>query len=137
MVAVSAGLRAATDITGFGLVGHLHKRAQGSGACISIDVSSLPIITGVRELLADGVVPGGTGRNAEFVNPFVRNRSLWETEANLLVDPQTSGGLVLCVPPDRYGDTLAELASTNVSAWTIGEVQPATETNPAGTISLT
>jgi selenide, water dikinase len=137
VVAVAAGLRAATDITGFGLVGHLHKMALGSGACISIDVASLPIITGVRDLLADGVVPGGTGRNAEFVNPFVRNRPLWEAEANLLVDPQTSGGLVLCVPPDRLPDVLAELAATNVSAWIIGEVQPATESNPAGTITLT
>ena len=137
VVAVAAGLRAATDITGFGLVGHLHKMALGSGACIFIDVASLPIITGVRELLAEGVVPGGTGRNAEFVNPFVRNRPLWETEANLLVDPQTSGGLVLCVPPDRYADVLAELASVDVPAWTIGEVQPATDSNPAGTITLT
>jgi selenide, water dikinase len=137
VVAVAAGLRAATDITGFGLVGHLHKMALGSGACISIDVASLPVITGVRELLADGFVPGGTGRNAEFVNPFVRNRPLWEAEANLLVDPQTSGGLVLCVPPDRLPDVLAELAATNVSAWIIGEVEPATESNPSGTITLT
>jgi selenide, water dikinase len=137
VVAVAAGLRATTDITGFGLVGHLHKMALGSSACIAINVASLPIIAGVRELLADGVVPGGTGRNAEFVNPFVRNRPLWEAEANLLADPQTSGGLVLCVPPDRLPDVLAELAAVSVSAWTIGEVQSATESNPAGTIALT
>ena len=71
------------------------------------------------------------------MNPFVRNRPLWEAEANLLVDPQTSGGLVLCVPTDRYADVLAELASVGVPAWTIGEVQSATDSDPAGTITLT
>ena len=136
-VAVAGGLRAATDITGFGLLGHLHKMALGSKACISIEVASLPIITGVRELLAEGFVPGGTGRNAEFVSPFIQNRRLWEADANLLADPQTSGGLVLCVPPDRYDDVLAELGHVNISAWTIGEVQAATESNPPGNISLT
>ena len=136
VVAVAAGLRCATDITGFGLLGHLHKMALGSDMGITIDVGSLPVIDGVRALLADGVVPGGTARNAEFVNPFVRNRPLWEMQANLLADPQTSGGLVLCVPPDRYDDVLAELGSTNVSAWTIGEVHAPTDADPAGTISL-
>jgi selenide, water dikinase len=121
-VAAKAGVRAATDITGFGLLGHLHKMALGSGVQLILDAASIPLLPGVRELADQGIVPGGTGRNIEFVAPFID----WEVSevqwADLLADPQTSGGLVLCVKPERVAGLLAELAGSTTPGFVIGSV---------------
>jgi selenide, water dikinase len=122
-VAVRYGVRAATDVTGFGLLGHLHKMALGSATAMRIDVDNLPIIAGVSTLIEAGFVPGGSQRNAEFVQEFVGgDLKHWIEHQPILVDPQTSGGLVLCVQPDHVADVCRELIEGGDLAVVIGEV---------------
>ncbi len=90
-----AGVRCATDITGFGLAGHLHKLLKGSGVAATIDFEALPVLPGVHELIAAHMAPGGTGRNLDFVGTSLHGAT--EAQRTLLGDPQTSGGLLLCV----------------------------------------
>ncbi|NHN57267.1 selenide, water dikinase SelD [Calidifontibacter sp. DB0510] len=92
--AVAAGVRAATDVTGFGLLGHLWKMCRASGVGAVIDASAVPYLEGARSSLAEGFVSGGTRRNLEWVAPHV-DSSLGEDELLLLADAQTSGGLLV------------------------------------------
>lgn len=92
--AVEAGVRCATDVTGFGLLGHLHKLARASGVTAVLDAAAVPYLDGAREALRDGYVSGGTRRNLEWVRPHVE-LSVEEDEALLLADAQTSGGLLI------------------------------------------
>ncbi len=122
-IAVRYGVRAATDVTGFGLTGHLHKMGRGSGVAMVIDVDAIPVLPGVEQLLADGFVPGGTGRNLEFVAAHVvADDALWGSRQNLLADPQTSGGLAMCVDPANVDAALADLRSAGLPAARIGTV---------------
>lgn len=93
--AVDAGVECATDITGFGLLGHLHKLARASGVTAVIDSAAVPYIDGAREALAQGYVSGGTRRNLDWVAPHVDLTAVDEDEALLLADAQTSGGLLI------------------------------------------
>jgi selenide,water dikinase len=92
--AVAAGIRCATDVTGFGLLGHLYKLARASGVTAVVDAAAVPYLDGAREALRDGYVSGGTRRNLEWVRPNTQ-LSVAEDEALLLADAQTSGGLLL------------------------------------------
>jgi selenide,water dikinase len=92
--AVAAGIVAATDVTGFGLLGHLLKMARASGVSAVIDAASVPYLDGAREALRDGFVSGGTKRNLDWARPFVSS-VVAEDELLLLADAQTSGGLLL------------------------------------------
>jgi selenide,water dikinase len=98
--AVEIGVHAATDVTGFGLLGHLRELCAGSGVGAVVDGSAVPVIDGVRELLAAGMVAGGTQRNHAFVAPEVDFDEMPRSEQLLLCDAQTSGGLLLSVPAD-------------------------------------
>jgi selenide, water dikinase len=93
--AVETGVQCATDITGFGLLGHLHKLARASGVTALIDSTAVPYVDGAREALAAGYVSGGTRRNLDWVAPHVDLTSVSEEEALLLADAQTSGGLLI------------------------------------------
>jgi selenide,water dikinase len=88
-----AGVRAATDVTGFGLLGHLYKMVRASGVSAVIDAAAVPYLEGARASLAAGFVPGGTRSNLEWVRPFLET-SADEDELLLLADAQTSGGLL-------------------------------------------
>jgi selenide,water dikinase len=99
--ALEVGVHAATDITGFGLLGHLREMCVASGVGAVVDAGAVPVIDGVRELLAAGMVAGGTQRNHAFVAPDVNFGDLTEAEQLLLADAQTSGGLLLAVPRER------------------------------------
>ena len=92
--ALDAGIRAATDVTGFGLLGHLFKMARASGVTAVIDAAAVPYLEGARESLAQGFVPGGSRRNLEWVRPHL-SAAVAEDELVLLADAQTSGGLLL------------------------------------------
>jgi selenide,water dikinase len=92
--ALAAGLVSGTDVTGFGLLGHLYKLARASGVTAVIDASAVPYLEGAREALRDGYVSGGTRRNLDWVRPHLRS-GVSEDELLLLADAQTSGGLLL------------------------------------------
>ena len=94
VAAVRAGARAATDVTGFGLLGHLHKLARASGVTAVIDAAAVPYLDGAREALRDGHLPGGSRRNLDWVRPHL-SASVPESELLLLADAQTSGGLLV------------------------------------------
>jgi selenide,water dikinase len=93
--AVAAGIRAATDVTGFGLLGHLYKMARASGVTAVVDAGAVPYLAGARAALAEGFVSGGTRRNLDWVRPHADLTAVGEDEALLLADAQTSGGLLL------------------------------------------
>jgi selenide, water dikinase len=92
--AVAAGIRAGTDVTGFGLLGHLYKMARASGVTAVIDAAAVPYLDGARESLRDGFVPGGSRRNLDWVRPHL-DAAVNEDELVLLADAQTSGGLLV------------------------------------------
>jgi selenide,water dikinase len=92
--ALEAGIEAATDVTGFGLLGHLYKLARASGVTAVVDAAAVPYLAGARESLAAGFVPGGSRRNLDWVRPHL-SASVDESELVLLADAQTSGGLLL------------------------------------------
>jgi selenide, water dikinase len=93
--ALAAGVECATDVTGFGLLGHLHKLARASGVTAVLDSAAVPYLDGAREALAAGYVSGGTRRNLDWVAPHVDLSAVGGDDALLLADAQTSGGLLI------------------------------------------
>jgi selenide, water dikinase len=95
VAALDAGATAATDITGFGLLGHLHKMARASGCAAVIDGGSVPYLDGARAFADEGHIPGGSKRNLDWVRPHLSARGIGDIELLLLADAQTSGGLLV------------------------------------------
>ncbi|KPC76003.1 segregation protein A [Streptomyces sp. NRRL WC-3753] len=93
--ALAAGATCATDVTGFGLLGHLHKLARASGVTAVLDTAAVPCLDGAREAVRDGYVSGGTRRNLEWVAPFTDFVDADADTRLLLADAQTSGGLLV------------------------------------------
>jgi selenide,water dikinase len=126
----AAALRAraagCTDITGFGLLGHLGQMATASGVDIVIDVAKVPVLPGVRELVERDVVAGGTRRNLEWMRPRVDMDGVDEATALILADAQTSGGLAFGAAPASAAGAVAELSAAGVPAALIGEVRAGT-----------
>ena len=127
----AADARAATDVTGYGLTGHLHAMLRVSKASARIDSARVPLLKGAVELAEAGHVPGGTRRNLAEAD----NHVSWEGDVPavirlLLADAQTSGGLLIACPPDRAARLLKEAAARNVPAAQIGRV----EAGPGGRI---
>jgi selenide,water dikinase len=116
--ALAVGARCATDITGFGLIGHASHIARASGVTLRIRAASVPILPGAGEAIAAGAKPDGLARNAEYVAPLVDWGSARDVMRDLLCDPQTSGGLLVAVPADRTADYLSRVPD----AVEIGEV---------------
>jgi len=118
-------LKAATDITGFGLGGHLLEMARGSRVVVEIDTASLPFIDNVEAFASDGLIPAGSYANRRhcscrtFVSPDVDS-----LRATLVFDAQTSGGLVLAVPQERVEEALERLAALGEPGWLVGHVLP-------------
>jgi selenide,water dikinase len=115
---VAAGASAATDVTGYGLLGHL--RNLGVGA--DVHLSAVPVLEGVRELAAADLFPGGTRRNHASLRGLVDWGDLPEPEQLLLSDAQTSGGLLVAIAPERATHFEAALARAPYPATRIGEV---------------
>jgi selenide,water dikinase len=113
--ALRHGVRAATDVTGFGLLGHLRELAAASGTSAELDAGALPLLPGALELAEAGHETGGAGRNRAFVGPFADvDPAVPAALLALLFDPQTSGGLLLAVPPDRLDGLRADLPGAAV-----------------------
>lgn len=118
-------LRAATDITGFGLGGHLLEMARGSGVTVEIDVAALPFMEGVENFAADGLIPAGSYANRRHCACRTEVASGVDAlRATLAFDAQTSGGLVLAVPAERVQEALERLAAHDEPGWVIGRVIP-------------
>ena len=116
-VALAHGLKAATDVTGFGLLGHLGEMCRASDISAEIWFDRLPVLTGAVELVKEGVVPGGTRRNLEYAEPwteFARGLEPWQRL--LAADAQTSGGLLLAVPEAVLSPLLADLEACGALA---------------------
>jgi selenide,water dikinase len=114
--ALEVGVHAATDITGFGLLGHTLELVRASGLGADIDAAAVPVIDGVRDLLSRGMVAGGTQRNHAFVSDSVDWGDLPSDEQMLLADAQTSGGLLLAVAADRADALVGALRARNTLA---------------------
>ena len=127
-VAVSAGASGATDITGFGLLGHLGKMALISNVEALLDVGNIAFLPGAKLYAEDGVIPGGTRRNLAWVKDQIDAGKYGETDLLLLADAQTSGGLIFGVDKDRSSDACAELNERGVAAMVIGETRAGTGT---------
>ena len=115
----------ATDVTGFGLLGHAAEIARNSGVGLRVSLGALPALPGALEYAAAGIVPGGLHRNRAFLEQdgYVRYESGDDVpRQRLLFDPQTSGGLLLVLPPERADALQAAYAAAGVSCWRVGEV---------------
>ncbi len=121
---VKVGVHSATDVTGFGLMGHLQSMVRGSRVGAEIQLGKVPVLPGVWELLEQGVAPGGTHRNLQSVAGSAQwHPDLSEQEQLLLCDAQTSGGLLIAVAVEKQDELLAELQSTGVAgAVVVGRV---------------
>ncbi len=116
--ALSLGVQCATDVTGFGLLGHASHIARASNVTVCISAGNVQLLPGVADALALGIRTGGAERNESFLQPIVQWGRTTDVQRALLMDPQTSGGLLLAVPRDRVSDYLARVDSARV----VGEV---------------
>ena len=118
--ALRVGVRAATDITGFGLLGHASHMARASGVTLRVDADALPMLPGAEAAAREGVTTGGAARNAHYVEPLTAWAARVTIAARIvLCDPQTSGGLLVAVPRARLDEYLAAVRG----AVCIGEVR--------------
>ena len=118
--ALSAGATGATDITGFGLLGHLRSMAEASHVDVDLVASSIPVLPGVPGLVADGLVPGGTRRNLAWAGERVEAGGIDDAVMIVLADAQTSGGLLFGAEASRAEDAVAALLATGHVAAIVG-----------------
>ena len=132
-VLVAAGVRAATDVTGFGLLGHGLEMARGSGTRFVFDAAALPILDGAFDLARAGVETGGAAHNRRYVAADLAvGPDVTPELITLAHDPQTSGGLLAAVPPQLVDSVEAALDEAAVLHWRIGRVEAA----PVSGVSL-
>lgn len=116
-----ANAHAMTDVTGFGLAGHLHKLLKASGLSARITLEDLPVIHGARSLIVDGFVPGGSLRNLDFVGASLIGGT--DEDRVLMADPQTSGGLLIACPPEHAGHIHDGVIIGEVTAGNTGAIE--------------
>lgn len=114
---------ACTDITGFGLLGHLHEMTSASRADADIFSADVPLLPGAEDMAAAGIIPGGTLNNLEYVDKFM----VWDEKVSylkrvLLCDAQTSGGLLICMPENHADNFIQKLAESGVTGVVIGKM---------------
>jgi len=142
------GVTACTDVTGFGLFGHLRNVLRGSGLAATVDLAALPLLPGALRHAATGLIPGGSRANRAFLAPQIR----WADGAgvratpeggddrdlllSLACDAQTSGGLLLCVPADRGDAVVVELRRTGLEAARIGALRSVDDGEEIGAVRL-
>lgn len=134
-IANELSLRGGTDITGYALLGHACEVAQASSGaisssaaalisvCLRFSFACLPFLSGAQKYAEKWTFPGGAADNRLYFGPHVRfDPAISETQQMMLFDPQTSGGLLLAVPPEKLEDFLAQARSISQPAWEVGEV---------------
>lgn len=123
----TGGIKSVTDITGFGLLGHAMEMAQSSGCKFVFRMSQIPLLDGVDDYAAEFIFPGGAANNKLYYEKnVIFAPDLTDVQQMILWDPQTSGGLLLALPPDRLDDFLQICAEKEQSAWVIGQVDEGT-----------
>lgn len=122
-LALHHGARAATDITGFSLLGHAYEMAAASGVGLHFSYDAIPLFPGAASLAAEWCFPGGGFDNADFFGPHVQfTPEISQDQQLLLFDPQTSGGLLFAVLPQQSLQCEREAAERNIPLWKVGEV---------------
>ncbi len=121
-IMVLLGVNACTDITGFGLIGHACKMAENSGISIQLSVDKIPLIDKVLQFVSMGLVPLGACSNREFYSSQVNAGGTEEELMDVFFDPQTSGGLLIAVPPQKADEMLDRMKQTYKKAAIIGQV---------------
>jgi selenide,water dikinase len=120
---VEVGVSAATDITGFGLMGHATELADASGVTLRFRLQDVPLIDGALEALDSGLAPGGLFTNRHYYSRFVNEGTLSrDSRTDLMYDPQTSGGLLIAVDSGRADRLVGAIAALGTESWTVGEV---------------
>ena len=129
VAAVATGVAAGTDVTGYGLLGHLQEMANASGVTAVVDPERVPIIDGTADLFEAGHFPGGSKRNRRSLQGSVDVGTTDDTTLNLLYDAQTNGGLLLAVSPDHADALVDRLEASGDGAYRIGEMIQRAEPN--------
>jgi selenide, water dikinase len=133
-IMTECGAHAGTDVTGFGLIGHASEMARGTGVTLVLDLDAVPIIPGVFDLFRDGLIPAGCYRNRDFYARFLLDArpsrkadptALPADDLIPLFDPQTSGGLLISLPPHSADTFLRTAGERGCFAVPVGEVVPA------------
>jgi len=134
MLAAGGGVHAATDVTGFGLLGHLRTLLEASGAAAEVRAAAVPVLPGARAAAERGAIPGGTERNlASLADAVTFGAGVGQTDRVLLADAQTSGGLLIAVAPERVDALVAALTREGTpAAAVIGRVVA----GPAGRVTV-
>jgi selenide,water dikinase len=134
------GVTACTDVTGFGMLGHLRNLLRGSGLAATVDLAALPALPGARRHLAAGLLPGGSRANRDFVAPLVRVDAPPDDETEALhalaTDAQTSGGLLLCLPADAAADAVLALRDLGLPAARVATLRTPDAGEPVGSMRL-
>ena len=115
---------ACTDITGFGLLGHVNELAEGSGVTVRLWADTVPFASGALELAQDGIIPAGAYRNRNYLEGKVKVEEAVALEvSDLLFDPQTAGGLLISIPEERGVELVRRLNDRGIPGAVIGQVQ--------------
>ena len=123
-IMVDVGVNACTDITGFGLLGHLLEMCKGSNVTADINFDSIDFIDGAKKLANNGIIPGGTKRNFEYVKKSIEfSNTLDECQKYLLADAQTSGGLLISVSKENFDELNSKLLNVGCKSMNIGRIK--------------
>lgn len=119
----AVGVKCATDVTGYGLLGHAYEIAEASGVALRFRADALPVLDGALEYARKRQIPGGAGRNKLYLEGKVEFSKALDNELyEILFDPQTSGGLLVAVPPAQLDALTRALDSRGTANWVIGKV---------------
>jgi len=131
------GVRAATDVTGFGLLGHLGEMLRAGGMSAELDLHTLPLLPGAREHASAGIVPSGTKRNLSSAARYTSFESVTQPDQILLADAQTSGGLLMAISPPLKDALLQALEDEGVDGVPVGRItRRSFEDGPRGRIRV-
>ncbi len=134
-VAIRMGVRSATDVTGFGLVGHLVEMARASGCVVRLHAERVPVLPGALDAARMGLVPAGAYGNRDYFSAWIDLEPGLRTElSDLIFDPQTSGGLILAIASDKAGELVEQLRDAGVH--TAVEIGYVTSAHPDGRVEV-